>query len=138
MIVPSEPAVSPPSSGVMLRGDGRVSVGRRGAGVLVCRLVGHLERQHLEWLLAELDRHVGDQVHLVFVDASRLQSCVPSFTDTFGSWADEHAELRSLHLLTNTSVIEAEVPALRHALEGRLVHHMEPERFHAVLLDLIG
>ena len=41
----------------------------------------------------------------MFADASRLQSCVPSFTDTFGSWADEHAELRSLHLLTNTSVI---------------------------------
>ena len=136
--VPNEPTAPPPSSGVMLRGEGRVSVGRRGIGVLVCRLVGRLERPHVEWLLAELDRHVGEQIHLVFVDASRLQSCAPSFGDTFGSWADAHPELRRLHVLTGTSMIEAEVPELVRVLEQRLVHHAEAERFQAALTDLIG
>lgn len=123
----------------MLRGEGRVSVGRRGPSLLVCRLVGALESAHVEWLLREIERHMADKVRVVFIDADRLQSCAPPFADTFGAWGQRHeSNLDALHVLGGSSTIDAQITELASKLKGPVAHHTEARPFRAAMLEHIG
>lgn len=133
-----KPAERPPSSGVMLRGEGRVSIGRRSPSVLVCRVVGSIDAPHVEWLLRELDRHVADGVREVFVDADHLLSCAPSLDQIFGPWSQRHRDdLQCLHVLGGTTKLDAQLSVLAPMLGDRLVCHTQADHFAATMNDHI-
>lgn len=132
---PREPAPAPrPSSLVMLRGEGRVTVTRRGPTLVACRLSGVVETTHVEWLLAELERQLASGATAVFVDASRLPALAPGASRALGSWSPAlHAELRALHVLGDAPALAEPLESLAHTLGDRLHRHRQAEPFLAAL-----
>lgn len=123
-----------PSSLVMLRGEGRVTVTRRGPTQVACRLSGAIETVHVEWLLAELDRQLATGVTGVFVDASRLPLLSSSARRALGAWSIEHhAGLRAVHVLGDAGSLDEPLESLGRALGARLHHHRHAEPFLAAL-----
>lgn len=123
-----------PSSLVMLRGEGRVTVTRRGPTQVACRLSGAIETVHVEWLLAELDRQLATGVTGVFVDASRLPLLSSSARRALGAWSlEHHAGLRAVHVLGDAGSLDEPLESLGRALGARLHHHRHAEPFLAAL-----
>lgn len=121
-----------PSSLVMLRGEGRVTVTRRGPTQVACRLSGAIETVHVEWLLAELDRQLATGVTGVFVDASRLPLLSSSARRALGAWSlEHHAGLRAVHVLGDAGSLDEPLESLGRALGARLHHHRHAEPFLA-------
>lgn len=132
---PREPNAAPhPSSLVMLRGEGRVTVTRRGPTLVACRLSGLVETTHVEWLLAELERQLASGATAVFVDASRLPALAGGASRALAAWSPAlHAGLRALHVLGDDPVLAEPLESLARTLGDRLHRHHQPEPFLAAL-----
>ena len=118
----------------MLRGDGRVTVNRRGPSLVVCRLTGMLEEVHVEWLLAELDRQLASGASLVFVDAGRLSVLSTPARRLLGAWPSAaRAGLRAVHVLGDPVELGEPLDALAPTLGERLHRHRSAEPFLAAL-----
>jgi len=123
-----------PASFVMLHGEGRVTVARRGSTMATCRLSGIIETVHVEWLIAELDRQVDAGVTAVFVDASRLPALSTSARRALGAWSlQHHAGLRALHVLGEPTVLDEPLDELGQALGDRLHRYHHAESYLAAL-----
>lgn len=133
--VPHEDTPAPrPSSLVMLRGEGRVTVTRRGRTQVACRLSGVIETVHVEWLLAELDRQLATGATGVFVDASRLPALSTSARRALGAWSlEHHAGLRAVHVLGDAALLDEVLESLGRALGDRLHRHRHADAFLAAL-----
>lgn len=128
-----------PASFVMLRGEGRVTVARRGSTLAACRLSGVIETVHVEWLIAELDRQLAAGVTAVFVDASRLPTLSTSARRALGAWSlQHHAGLRAVHVLGDPTVLDEPLEALGQALGDRLHRYHQAESFLAALQTYPG
>lgn len=133
-------AVAPtprPASLVMLRGEGRVTVARRGATLATCRLAGTIEQVHVEWLLAELDRQITAGVTMVFVDASRSTTLSTSAGRALGAWSMQHdPRLHAVHVLGEAATLDEPLAMLAHALGERLHRYHQAEPFSSALEGL--
>jgi len=123
----------------MLRGEGRVTVSRRGSSVVLCRLSGVIEPVHVEWSKAELERQLAVGPTTLFVDASRLTALSGpagrALAAALSNWLEPpRGPLRAVHVLVDAS---SRVASLE-ALGPRLHRWTETEPFLRMLHEQSG
>lgn len=120
-----------PSSGAMLRGEGRVTMARRGSAVATSRLSGVIEPAHVQWLVDELERELGVGVTILFVDASRATVVSPDAARTLVAWLTRQRPFRAVCLLAGSTGLGGALEALGPVLR----RFDDPESFQRVLAE---